>query len=363
MSSNSQHGHTYAAFASNAFEMWLDEQLAALTLDISDALRENLVAVVLGGGYGRGEGGVVVVDGQERPYNDLDLILVVRDPAWVPRDRLEAIQATWQEQLFGIHVDMSRPLTIDQIKTWPHYMMWQDVLLGHIVLSGPQDVIRANAPDILLKPLPLTEALRLMLNRGAGLLYALRIAVGVTPHEDEDFVRRNYFKCAQALGDAALMIHEKYQTPYAGRETIFAGLCEEHAELREMDICATYEESLLFRSLPDRVTQGPPSVERLHEMARSWSRMLLYLESNRTGIRWDTVDAYAAWTGVREPDVNTWKDTPKNLARNLVIGSLSHKHPRERLYRDFARLLGAEPFPTGWESISERMLRVWHRFN
>ena len=363
MSSNSQHGHKYTAFASSAFDVWLEDKLAALTRDISDALRENLVSVVLGGGYGRGEGGVVVVHGQERPYNDLDLILVVHDPASVPRDRLEAIQATWSEKLFGIHVDMSRPLTIEQIKAWPHYMMWQDVLLGHIVLFGPPDVIRANAPDILLKPLPLTEALRLMLNRGAGLLYALRIAAGVAPQEDEDFIRRNYFKCAQALGDAALMIHQKYQTPYAGRETIFAGLCAEHAELRDLDIRAAYEESLVFRSLPDRVTQGPPSVQRLHEMARSWSRMLLYLETNRTGKRWDTTNVYADWTGVREADVNAWKDVPKNLARNLVIGSLSYKHPRERLYRDFARLLGSAPFPAGWEGTAERILRVWRRYN
>lgn len=354
---------TYTQHGSPAFEEWLEEQLAALTRDIAEALRDNLVAVVLGGGYGRGEGGVVVVDGQERPYNDLDLVLVVRNPAAVPRGPLDAIQAAWPEKLFGIHVDMSRPQTIEQIKAWPHYMMWQDVLLGHIVLFGPQDVIRANAPGTLLKPLPLTEALRLMLNRGAGLLFALRIAAGVAPQEDEDFIRRNYFKCAQALGDAALMIHQKYQTPYAGRETIFAGLCEAHAELRDLDIRAAYEESLVFRSLPDRVTQGPPSLERLHEMARSWSRMLLYLETHRTGKRWDTTNAYADWTGVREADVNAWKDMPKNFARNLVIGSLSYKHPRERLYRDFARLLGADPFPAGWEGISERMLRVWRRFN
>ncbi|MCC6698842.1 MAG: hypothetical protein IT365_24670 [Candidatus Hydrogenedentes bacterium] len=354
---------TYTQHGSPAFKTWLDEQLAALTRDIAEVLRDNLVAVVLGGGYGRGEGGVVVVDGQERPYNDLDLVLVVRNPAVVPRGPLETIQAAWREKLFGIHVDMSRPQTIEQVKAWPHYMMWQDVLLGHIVLFGPPDVIRANAPDILLKPLPLTEALRLMLNRGAGLLFALRIAAGVAPREDDDFVRRNFFKCAQALGDTALMIHQKYQTPYAGRETVFAGLCEAHEELRNLDIRAAYEESLVFRSLPDRVTQGPPSVQQLHEMARSWSRMLLYLETNRTGKRWDTTNAYADWTGVREADVNAWKDMPKNLARNLVIGSLSYKHPRERLYRDFARLLGAEPFPTGWESISERMLRVWRRFN
>ncbi|MCC6487206.1 MAG: hypothetical protein IT364_06870 [Candidatus Hydrogenedentes bacterium] len=353
----------YTQHGSPAFEIWLKAQLAALTRDIVEALRDNLVAVVLGGGYGRGEGGVVVVDGQERPYNDLDLILVVRNPSAVPRGPLEAIQAAWPEKLFGIHVDMSRPQTIEQIKTWPHYMMWQDVLLGHIVLSGPQDVIRANAPDILLKPLPLTEALRLMLNRGAGLLFALRIAARVAPPEDEDFVRRNYFKCAQALGDTALMIHEKYKTPYAGREALFADLCDEHAELRDMNIRAVYEESLLFRSLPDRVEQGPPCSERLHEMARSWSRMLLYLETSRTGIPWKSTESYASWTGVREPDVNTLGLIPKNLARNLVVGSLSYKHPRERLYREMARLLGASPLPVGWEGTSERMLRVWQRFN
>ena len=32
--------------------------------------------LALGGGYGRGEGGVRQINGEQRPYNDYDLVLI-----------------------------------------------------------------------------------------------------------------------------------------------------------------------------------------------------------------------------------------------------------------------------------------------
>ena len=39
----------------------------------------NLTALVLGGGYGRGEGGIHMVDGEERVYNDYDFFVLARE--------------------------------------------------------------------------------------------------------------------------------------------------------------------------------------------------------------------------------------------------------------------------------------------
>src|SRR5438105_13305058 len=38
----------------------------------------KLEALVLGGGYGRGEGGVLTTDAGERPYNDLEFYIFLR---------------------------------------------------------------------------------------------------------------------------------------------------------------------------------------------------------------------------------------------------------------------------------------------
>ena len=81
-----------------------------------------------------------------------------------------------------------------------------------------------RAPSALHEPLPAIEGARLLLNRGAGLLWAMRVVQGHESPPDVDFVRRNYWKCALALGDALLIAHQRYSTPYSGRDEAFSQL-------------------------------------------------------------------------------------------------------------------------------------------
>src|SRR4051812_44747545 len=43
---------------------------------------ERLEALLLGGGYGRGEGGVLKTGAGDRPYNDLEFYVSLRGPHW-----------------------------------------------------------------------------------------------------------------------------------------------------------------------------------------------------------------------------------------------------------------------------------------
>ena len=95
----------YARHASADFNARMQGWLTSLSGEVRQAMGENLIALVLGGGYGRGEGGVLRVSTEpelegpgmggslkpshtERPYNDLDLVLVVRRKAGVPWEAL-----------------------------------------------------------------------------------------------------------------------------------------------------------------------------------------------------------------------------------------------------------------------------------
>ncbi len=246
----------YCRHASFDFNDRLDSTLHRLVEDVSEALDDNLVALILGGGYGRGEGGVVEVAGFELPYNDLDLVLVVDDKRAVRQESLSSISHRYEEEL-KIHVDFSRPLTIEDIRNWPRSLMWQNLLNGHVVLYGPQDVILSNAPASLRDPLPVIEATRLLLNRGAGLLWAMRVARGVEEAPDADFVPRNYFKCGLALGDAALITHGRFATPYRGRKERLAALAMERGDVAALNIELIYEISLTFKFTPGQAPWVP----------------------------------------------------------------------------------------------------------
>ncbi|MHB2020718.1 MAG: hypothetical protein ACYCW6_27585, partial [Candidatus Xenobia bacterium] len=131
----------YAPMASIDFNRQLHQRLGRLARDVRRALGPSLHALVLGGGYGRGEGGVVRQGDGEAPYNDLDLALILEDSI---RPRLFDISDRYQAEL-GVHVDFSRPLLADGLDDLPPYLVWYDLALGHVVLDGPSNVLERLA--------------------------------------------------------------------------------------------------------------------------------------------------------------------------------------------------------------------------
>lgn len=353
----------YARHASAAFNARLDGTLRALTAEVKACLGDALTALVLGGGYGRGEGGIVRRDGAEAPYNDLDLTLVVRERRGLPLDALDAIRRGY-ERLLGIEVDFSRPLTLEDIRRWPPWLMWFDLLHGHIVLAGPPDVLAANAPPALQEPPAPIEATRLLLNRGAGLLWAMRVVAGVEAPPDDDFVRRNYYKCALALGDALLLAHRRFATPYAGRDGRLARLAAEVPAVAAVAPGPLYAAALGFKFRPDDAPALPLDAAALAALAGQWGAVFLHVERERTGAAWVDLGGYAAWRGLREPEQHAGRRLLRNLVQNGRRGVWSWRYPREALYRELPVLLGsAGPRPADWAARSAGFLAVWRRFN
>ena len=353
---------SYARHASAGFNARMHTWLAGLTDDVRTALGENLTALLLGGGYGRGEGGVLEVAGEERPYNDLDLILVVQRRADVPLAKLRALQHKY-EPLLGIQVDFSRPLTLRDIRSWRPILMWTDLLYGHIVLHGPADILTANAPDLRTEQLGMIEATRTLLNRGAGLLWALRILHGCQPAPDSDFVRRNYFKSVITLGDALLIAHGLYSTLSAGRSERLSALLGKMSQPLSFDLMSLYSDALRFKFWPAQFPDQPDE-PKLMQLAKQWGEVFLYVEGRRAQRVWRNVQMYVECPDYREPEQNTWRNWPRNFIRNRELGLLSVRYPRERLYRDLPVLLGLCEPPVGdWPAKSARFLEIWDKVN
>jgi len=135
-----------AVHASDEFNERLGEALNGIAKDCREALGDNLCALILGGGYGRSEGGVIIDNsGKEMPYNDFDFTIIVKNPNEIPEGALKEVSEKY-EPILKIDVDFSRPLTINDVRNWPHILMWQDLLNGHMVIDGPEDILEKNAP-------------------------------------------------------------------------------------------------------------------------------------------------------------------------------------------------------------------------
>ncbi len=351
----------YAQCGSDAFNGYLNCELQSLASTTQQVLGSNFVALLLGGGYGRGEGGVWKQGNRERPYNDLDLTLIVQNSNAIPNGSLAQVKQEYEKRL-GIHVDFSRPLTPEQIASLPHTMMWHDLAKGHQVLAGSPSIFNENVPCNLFDPLPSIEATRLLLNRGAGLLWAMLIANDVEPAPDEDFVRRNAYKCLLALGDAILIVHKEYEPSNPWRDIRLQELLEKANTLPTEIIVSGYRSALKFKALPNSLPNLQHSVEELDGIAQLWGAVLLYCESKRTGRVWSSIQEYADWRGVREAAQNRIKDLPRNFVRNLQNGCISLLYPRESLYRELPILLGLGKKKAQLSTICP-FLETWRKCN
>ena len=348
-------GVTLSQVGSEEFNSGLAETVRLIGQRTAQVLEGNLVALILGGGYGRGEGGVVKVNGKERPYNDLDFTLLVKQVS-VSQDALRAVSHEFEE-ILGIDVDYSRPLTIGDVKKWPHWLMWHDLLHGHIVAYGDREILTKHAPLHLRQLPPLVEATRLLLNRGAGLLWSHLILHHADEPPDPDFLVRNYFKAVLAIGDAILLARGLYRTAYSSRaERLEEGLRRE-PELADLLHHDEYTKALRFRLRPDqnRVDIDP---EKLARISHRLKLAFLWLEGVRTGRTGLTAESYRLDPSRREPAQTQPRLWPRNLYHNLKRKKLSLTYPREELYRELPSLLQA-PEPAAVRNF----LKLWHRFN
>ena len=162
--------------------------------------------LVLGGGYGRGEGGVVKRADGDGFFNDLDYFLFDENPeapalaAWVSRVERE------ESALLGIDVEIKR-LRVEAVGDPSVSMMFADLVAGHVPVAGDAGFLERFREGLDFARLPAEEAVRLLWNRGSGLFFA-RCR---TPVEGErSFVIRNHAKLKLALGDAWLCLRGCY---------------------------------------------------------------------------------------------------------------------------------------------------------
>ena len=197
----------FVARDSPAVDALVADAVAKIGAEIEALRVPDLDGVVLGGGYGRGEGGVLSEGAGDRPSNDLDFFAITVPGASTGglravADALAPVGEAWTARL-GVDVDfvVRTPWRIrhDQVR-----VMIQELIRGYVDVAGRPgselfgDIARRPPED-----LPWTEAVRLLVNRGVGLTLARTSGDGA-------FVERNVNKCVLGAGDAVLIARHAY---------------------------------------------------------------------------------------------------------------------------------------------------------
>ena len=213
---------------------------------IAETLKESNLSVYLGGSYGRGEGGVRLDTENGILYNDLDFFVFAKEKTSGAENLLHEIAEKY-ETMLKVDVDFSRVMSVQAIRKNANRLMMQELKRGYTLVCG-EDLLAEYLPEIPAEKIPFSEACRLLLNRGMGLLFA---GEKIADNSDEtDFILRNIYKAILGAVDAMLITEREYHWKIADRLAFV-----EKSEMPEL-YKELYREAVEFKRAPHRQTKA-----------------------------------------------------------------------------------------------------------
>lgn len=245
----------YTFIYNTEIEKTLDSVLADIAKESrADSSFRHLKYLVLGGGYGRGEGGILIKEnGEAALYNDLDFFVISNTRLFWKNTRLDQFfkkaSEKWEKKL-GINVDFSGAKSAKYIRSRSHIMVWREMILASTLLIGDEEEFKRFFTPISTV-MPPSETAKLLVNRMSGLFLAKQRLLRRSElfFEDYDFIARNINKAVLACGDALLLFRGKYALKVQERlqnlEAIHIEKTERWAKLK-----TAYAEAVQFKKTP-----------------------------------------------------------------------------------------------------------------
>lgn len=318
----------------------LEQRLRSLVAEIADRVSDvvpssNYRSLVLLGGYGRGEGGVEVRGGEERPHNNLDFLLIT---SGLRQNRQLALRRQVDDALeplrevSGMGIDFS---TINEAKLQrsPCLVMWYDMRFGHRTILGDDQFV-PGLEQFTADKVPAWDILNLLVNRGTLLVindWLLAHRSVVSPLERRTIIR-HIMKAIIGYGDALLYFCDRYHWSYAEKQRRMATTWEAPQAFRSL-----YEEAIAFRFQPDYARYADRDLIRWRDDLRE-TLASVHLQCEETRLRQRALDwseylvaalTHALWRDSRSPRALA------KMAVNLLRG------PRCQVPGSLAATLGA----------------------
>jgi hypothetical protein len=376
----------YTVYGNDAFDRKIDSLLEIIAGRVVDAVgRKNLAALALGGGYGRGEGGVLLnSNGEMSLYNDLDFFVITSDISRLRQRRINRALRNLSPELSmtaGIDVDFSPAKNISDLNSSEFTLMWQELKYGHVVIYGQENIL-GRLPAFDLNNMPHEELAKLMLNRGTGLLLARqRMEKSQLKDNDVDFIARNIWKAVMACGDSYLAMRHAYSYSYKRRSELF----DAYKDDQEISgFYPWYKAAVEFKLKPVMPDKGelPAMWNKAREFFAGFYLHVFNVCLGAQGMNFAQIQK-AFYQSPPFAKNETFRKMLKNFIINMLeVGpakfnlNLFFKYPRTRLFivlpailfdneavRDYILLLPGISTSGPGDEILKSYLKLWDRFN
>lgn len=302
----------------------------------------KLDGIALGGGYGRGEGGVLKNSAGDQPYNDLEFFVFISGNAILAERKFRNPLHELGESLSpdaGLEVEF-KVLTLEKLRRSAPSMFYYDLVAGHRWIFGDDSLFAGCEHHRDAAKIPLHEATRLLMNRCSGLLYsAERLARKDFGEAEADFVGRNLAKAQLAFGDVLLAAHGQYHWSCRERHARLAKLSAV-GNLPLDKFIQLHASGVEFKLHPTRSTESRGVLSVRHaELSKLGKKLWLWLESKRLGTKFVSPHNYA-FTGQNLcAETSALRNRLVNLRAFGAGGLACARYPRERLLRSLSLLL------------------------
>lgn len=375
----------------------LDNKIDTILLKISEKfsaldISSDIHSLILGGGYGRGEGGVLRIDEEETLYNDLDFFVISANLSKRKINRINARLHDLHHELSdetGIDVDFSPVQTISVLPKAPFWLVWYELKYVHRIIYGRHDILK-YLPAWQHNQVPMMEGLKLLLNRSMGLYFAknkLRKPSGDLNTEltssDLDFINRNIHKVYQGMGDAILISEHQYHWSNLNRintiKTVDVSKYTTRIIFKDY-----YLRSMEFKLKPIIATDTPAELDlRLIQALQFLQEIYYSLWSRYLGVKVSDHKSYTAAIRYAPFEQASAKSDVKNLVLNLLdtkfrsfSWELCLRYPRYRLFyalpwiifsedmeqAELQHILGV-PISCLDKELENRFVALWQRYN
>ena len=208
----------------------------------------RMISAILYGGYGRNEGSWIIENnGDCRPYNDYDILLVVREK--IPAEQIERLRKDLAKQIGIRWVDIGQKTPAELKKLKPSIYNY-DLKYASKVIQGDSNILNL-IPEIDAAKLPLKEGETLFFTRLWTLLGSLD-EKGFSVErvgEESRFFRNQMAKAILAVVDVLLLQKGAYHPSYKERVKRVNKLYPEKKNL--CDLAEWALEEKLFPKAPD----------------------------------------------------------------------------------------------------------------
>jgi hypothetical protein len=341
----------------------LDEYLRSLAERLSSqAWAGDVAFLLLGGGYGRDEGGIFQ-DAENAPpalYNDLEFYLALKGRSAASTARRWCMEEAHRgERDTGIEIEF-KILPVRALESAEPSMFYYDLLSGHRLVMGDRTLVDA-LPDRLRDAalIPAHEATRLLFNRGVGLLFCQRKLAEDGDPGREGFIERNHAKARLALADAVLALNGRYDRSCLVRHERL-GEALPHRPPNWDRLANWHTAGVEFKLRPRHEYPSRETLlARQAELVTEWRGVFLWLESIRLKRRFATAGEYSSSDGRLFPDASVVHNLLLHLRDRVRRGKPPRgwiDYPRAALQR--ALLLLLEPTSLPAQFTAARLLSL-----